>query len=200
MGIIERKQRLKQKNKADILEGALKIGKTEGWQALSMRKIAEIIEYTAPALYEYFPEGKDAIYLELIRLGFLLLGKKLKNTMVYSSEPAILIEKMWLAYWDFAFQEKALYQLMFGINVACCTAEKKLVESDYPDQLFKDIIIRLYATERPSIQDVASKYYTYWSVVHGLISINMVNKGNVEIVNEEILIQSIQAINQSISG
>jgi AcrR family transcriptional regulator len=199
MGFVERKLRLKEKNKADILEGALTIGKTEGWQALSMRKIADMIEYTAPAIYEYFPAGKDAILLELARIGFLLLGKRLKETGSNAIDPAISIEKMWLAYWEFAFEEKALYQLMFGINVAC-GADKKLVESEHPDQLFKAAIRQLYTAEIPSDQEIAAKYYTYWSVVHGLISINMVNKGNSELVNKEILLQSIHAINQSISG
>jgi len=199
MGIVERKLRLKAKNKADILEVALTIGKTDGWQALSMRKIADMIEYTAPAIYEYFPAGKEAILLELARSGFLLLAKRLEDAGNNMTDAAQSVEQMWLAYWKFAFGEKALYQLMFGINVTC-RADKKLTESEYPDQIFKAVIRLLYNSKTPSESEVAAKYYTYWSVVHGLISINMVNKGNSEMVNKEILLQSIHAINQSISG
>lgn len=46
MGIIERKARTRRAIETKILDAAWHIGKTEGWEALSMRKIAEIIEYT----------------------------------------------------------------------------------------------------------------------------------------------------------
>ncbi|HBW80020.1 MAG TPA: TetR family transcriptional regulator, partial [Sphingobacterium sp.] len=42
MGSKERIQRLKDENRTNILDAALQIVKEEGWQALSMRKIADI--------------------------------------------------------------------------------------------------------------------------------------------------------------
>jgi AcrR family transcriptional regulator len=56
--------RLKEETRINILSAALQIVKEEGWQALSMRKIADVIEYTAPIIYEYFA-NKEAILLEL---------------------------------------------------------------------------------------------------------------------------------------
>jgi hypothetical protein len=56
----ERILRLKDETRANILEASLDIVKEEGWAALSMRKIADKIEYTAPIIYEYF-ENKEAI-------------------------------------------------------------------------------------------------------------------------------------------
>ena len=199
MGIIERKQRLKDENRINILKGALSIGKTEGWQALSMRKIADIIEYTAPAIYEYFI-SKEAILQELTRMGYIKMGQRLKDVLESEPDQEKLMEEMWLAYWDFAFEEKALYQLMFGVDMACTAVDKKVLESEYPTLLFKAAIKSLYKTEDTPESEIASKYYTYWSVVHGLISINMVNKGNAEMMNKNILAESITAINQSISG
>jgi len=69
MGIIERKQRQKDDTKLRIVDAALKIGKEQGWNALSMRRIGEIIEYSAPVVYEYFV-NKDALLIELIRMGY----------------------------------------------------------------------------------------------------------------------------------
>ena len=46
--------RLKEDTRMNILKAALQIVKEEGWPALSMRKIADVIEYTAPIIYEYF--------------------------------------------------------------------------------------------------------------------------------------------------
>jgi AcrR family transcriptional regulator len=40
------------------------LAKTEGWASLSMRKIADAIEYSAPVVYDYF-ENKEAILYEI---------------------------------------------------------------------------------------------------------------------------------------
>lgn len=199
MGSTERKLRLKEETRINILQGALGIVKAEGWQSLRMRKIADVIEYTTPVIYEYFA-NKEAILLELTRTGFLCLGKKLKNIMETQVDPLQLMEGMWLAYWDFAFQEKELYQLMFGVDMTCANAVNKLPESDYPALLFKAAIKSLYGNDAPPDAEIASKYYTYWSIVHGLVSINMVNQGSSEVVNKHILLQSIMAINRSIKA
>ncbi len=50
----DRIQRLKEETRVNILDAALQIVKEDGWQALSMRKISDVIEYTAPIIYEYF--------------------------------------------------------------------------------------------------------------------------------------------------
>jgi AcrR family transcriptional regulator len=67
--------RLKEETRINILDAALQIVKEEGWQALSMRKIADVIEYTAPIIYEYF-QTKMRYCLELTRKGYLILSKK----------------------------------------------------------------------------------------------------------------------------
>ena len=46
----ERIARLKEDTRMSILKAALHIAKEEGWEALSMRKIADAIEYTAPII------------------------------------------------------------------------------------------------------------------------------------------------------
>src|SRR5579862_9198254 len=108
----DRIMRMKEENRKNILMASLDIVKEEGWQALSMRKIADKIEYTAPIIYEYYA-NKDAILLELTKKGFEMLANKMKTAAAKYSEPADQIEAMWLAYWNFAFAHKEYYQLMF---------------------------------------------------------------------------------------
>jgi len=198
MGTKDRIQRKRAFNKANILQSALRIGKEEGWQALSMRKLAEVIEYTPPALYGYFPEGKESILEGLTWMGFARLNTIIKAIMQAEEDPERLVQEMWLAYWRFAFEEKEFYQLMFGVNMACRNGGSKDPESDHTAVLFKSAIRRLYIGGTPTEAEVTEKYYTYWSVVHGLVSINMVNHGNADLPNQQILLQSISAINQSI--
>src|SRR5580692_7495258 len=105
MGSKERINRLKENTRVNILDAAHEIVKDEGWQALSMRKIADRIEYTAPIIYEYYA-NKEAILLELTKKGFSLLSDRMKEAKAVHTGLAEQIEAMWLAYWNFAFEHK----------------------------------------------------------------------------------------------
>ena len=137
----ERIQRLKEETRVSILDAAYKIVKEEGWQALSMRKIADEIEYTAPIIYEYY-SNKEAILAELNKKGFIYLAKEMEEAKSKHEDPAGQLEAMWMAYWNFAFKKKELYQLMFGIQMNCCTAQKS-PEAEAPAKLVNDVIKQL---------------------------------------------------------
>src|ERR1700743_2587052 len=107
--------RLKDETRMNILKASLQIVKEEGWPALSMRKIADVIEYTAPTIYEYFP-SKDAIIQDLTGKGNRILARDLEEAKSKHDLPGEQLEAMWLAYWNFAFAYKELYQAMYGVN------------------------------------------------------------------------------------
>ena len=198
MGSKERILRQKEDTRKNILTAALQIVKQEGWAALSMRKIADVIEYTAPIIYEYF-SNKEGILLELTRQGYIHLGVKVKAALESKTKPEEQLEEMWLAYWDFAFEEKQLYQLMYGVDMNCCELQKTMPEAEYTTDLFYDVIEKLI-TKVPVSEDIAClKYYTFWSVIHGLISINLVQKGANEEINQQILKSAINAIIKTIN-
>jgi len=71
MGIEERRDRERQEMKQAILAAARDIAAQEGWQAVTIRKVADRIEYSPPMIYGHF-ENKDAVLLELMREGFRL--------------------------------------------------------------------------------------------------------------------------------
>lgn len=56
MGIAERKIRQKEEVRSSILRAAWKLVVQDGWQALSIRKIADAIEYSVPVIYDHFFE------------------------------------------------------------------------------------------------------------------------------------------------
>ena len=71
MGIAERKQRQKEEVRSSILNAAWRLVESDGWQSLTMRKIADAIEYSAPVIYDHFA-NKEAILLEFIATFFLV--------------------------------------------------------------------------------------------------------------------------------
>lgn len=197
MGSKERIHRLKENTRVNILDAAYDIVKEEGWQALSMRKIAEKIEYTAPIIYEYYA-NKEAILLELSKKGFEMLATRMKAAAEKHTEPAEQIEAIWLAYWNFAFAHKEYYQLMFGVEVNCCLMDELLPAGSTPYDIATEPIRKIMGIDDPEDERVCMKYYTYWSIIHGLISINIVRKGTTDEINRQILKDAITGITRSL--
>jgi AcrR family transcriptional regulator len=197
MGSKERIHRLKENTRGSILDAAHDIVKEEGWQALSMRKIADKIEYTAPIIYEYYA-NKEAILLELTKKGFMLLSCRMKEAAAQHTDLAEQIEAMWLAYWNFAFAEKEYYQLMFGVEVNCCIMDELLPAGSTPYDIAAAPIAKMMGIDDTEDDRVCTKYYTYWSIIHGLISINIVRKGTSDEINRQILRDAITGITRSL--
>ncbi|GAB3930009.1 TetR/AcrR family transcriptional regulator [Mucilaginibacter myungsuensis] len=194
----DRKQRLKDDTRRNILDAALRIGKDEGWQALSMRKIADIIEYTPPVIYEYFA-NKEALMLQLTKLGYCMLAKDMREARDKHTSPEKQLEDMWLTYWNFAFTQKELYQLMFGIEVNCCVWDNSIPEAEVPANMIWEVIGNLMG-DAATEDLICKRYYTFWSVVHGLISINLVRQGVPDGMNEQVLKDAIGGIIHAIKG
>ena len=200
MGSKERIQRIKEETRVNILDAALEIVKEDGWQSLSMRKIADKIEYTAPIIYEYFA-NKEGILMELTRLGNGLLLSDFKAAQKTQDTPEKQLEAMWIAYWNFAFVHKELYQLMFGVDMNCCELTKNLPEAEAARKLMFEVIAEIMTDKNPDTDTICRKYYTFWSIIHGLISINLVGRGvgTTEDMNQHILRDAIQGIIKAIN-
>ena len=185
--------RQKEETRGNILCAAYDIVKEEGWHGLNMRKIADRIEYTAPIIYEYF-SNKDAILNELTKKGFLTLTKQIKAAKENAVTPEEALSDMWQAFWNYAFTDKELYQVMFGVEMTCC--QERCPESDTPYKLFTDVIAQVM--DYPGDEIVKQKYYTFFSIIHGLISINIIGNGLPLDMNKQILKDAIDGIINSI--
>lgn len=115
MSHLERKQREKEEIKQKIVEAARKIALKGGWQMLTIRKIAEEIEYTPPIVYEHF-ENKEDLIREIIFSGFEQQHKEFAELRQTENDPKKLIRIISLQHWDFAFKNVELYQLMFSLE------------------------------------------------------------------------------------
>ena len=177
MGIVERKQRQKEEVKASILAAASKLVEKEGWQALSIRKIADAIEYSVSVIYDHF-ENKEALLLEFTKRGFQLLNAELLKAKKRFANPEQRIEAIAYAYWKFAFSHKEYYQLMYGLGMPGCETVKQIGELSTFTELILEPLRNLIAKSKNKDIDPYLKLHTLWSALHGLISINMMGKGD----------------------
>ncbi|WP_276481091.1 TetR/AcrR family transcriptional regulator [Paraflavitalea pollutisoli] len=174
MGISERRIRQKEEVRNNILATAWQIVREEGWQALSIRKIADAIEYSVPVVYDHFV-NKECILLEFAREGFCLLGRKMAQAKGKHADPAAQLRAMADAYWNFAFKNKEYYQVMFNLGIPCAEAEACtcLPEKINFRTLVGESIGEIMTNSKRTDISVCMKSHTFWSVIHGLISIKM---------------------------
>lgn len=111
MGINERKEREKQEMKDLILETAMNLFIKEGFHNVSIRRIAENIEYSPGTIYLYF-QDKDEILYALHNLAFEKLFKR-QQTVATIKDPLERLRKQGRLYVQFAQENPQYYDLMF---------------------------------------------------------------------------------------
>lgn len=172
MGITERKQRQKEELRKSILNEARRLVRAEGVHALSIRKLADAIEYSVPVVYEHYG-SKDAILQEFVREGYDILTDNLIEAAASAESPEAKLEAMGCRYWDFAFSNREYYQIMFGVGMPTCEAVRSVEELSRFSSVLQEAIQNALDAKK-SHADIFLKFHAFWSMLHGLVSINLV--------------------------
>ena len=114
MGIKERHERDREAVHRAILDAARELFVSEGYQNVSIRKIAERIEYSPAAIYGYFP-SKDDIFLALAEEGFHLLGgdDPERRRRLDALDPVARIRETFWHVYEFSREHPQYFALMF---------------------------------------------------------------------------------------
>ena len=114
MGVKERHEREREATARAILDAARELFVAEGYQNVSIRKIAEKIEYSPAAIYSYFP-SKDDIFLALAEEGFRLLMESAQcSRKAHEHSSAIdCIRAAFLTIYEFSKTHPEHHALMF---------------------------------------------------------------------------------------
>jgi len=162
MAIKDRKLKEKERIKKRIMQSARKIALKSGWDAVTIRKIADSIDYAPPIVYEHF-ENKEDLFKELVYMGFRMLKDELDKAKAKAKDTKSLLKELSLAQWDFAFNNQDLYQLMFSI-------EKPIPSEEmiYNFNLLKDTFFELGKNDKQLVEEIA---LSWMCLSHGAISL-----------------------------
>lgn len=199
MGSKERVERLKADTRRHILDAAMSIVRNEGWQELSIRKIADTIEYTPPVIYCYFL-NKEAISIELARRGYALLISRVEQHLTDVAGPKQRLEAILRAYLEFAIKEKELYQLMYAVGMGLEDVRKTFPGLVIFMDLFREEMAQLVNREALTETFFECKYFTMAAFIHGLVSVNSYFKDIEPAVNDQILKDAIAGMINSVEG
>ena len=173
MEIIERKPRSREHTRSGIMLTAKDIARREGWQAVSIRKIADAIEYSAPIVYEYF-DSKDILLNEIREEGFRHLHLEYDRILKLYRDPEKRLYEISLIQWEFSRNHPEIYQVMYNLDGANCTMPVyQSNEMQGVNDAVCEIIFSFIPKSKESIQRL---YFEWWSMSHGMIVLAMMLK------------------------
>ncbi|NET34005.1 MAG: TetR/AcrR family transcriptional regulator [Cyanothece sp. SIO1E1] len=176
MGVSERREREKQEMKAKILDTATKLIVEKGLEKMTIRSIATAIEYSPRTIYLYFKD-KDEILYALSKRGFQLFVQQFEASQSLAN-PMDRLRDIHERYLRFAFENPALYDIMFILNDPM---NADPVQDGWEIGLKGHSILRttveacIAAGHFPG-QDAATLAFTLWSYVHGMAALKLRNR------------------------
>lgn len=111
MGIAERKEKQKTEIRKMILDASMKLFVEEGFENVTIRKIADLIEYSPTTVYLYFKD-KNEIFYQLHELGFQKMAIS-SQPIAGIENPLLRLHKMGEHYIDFGLANPEYYDVMF---------------------------------------------------------------------------------------
>jgi AcrR family transcriptional regulator len=162
-----RRQRRQELSREEILDAALGLAREGGWEAVTMRAIAQRVDASAAYTYRYF-EARDAILLALTRRGFAQLLDSMRTAADTTTDPADALRKAKHAYVAFALEHPELYQVMYGLGGVRIPAHTTHQEGAAIGDLDARLLSRL--SGRPP-EEHTEDVLVLWAAVHGLITL-----------------------------
>jgi AcrR family transcriptional regulator len=166
MSIQARRERERAERERLIVTAARELAESEGWDAVTTRRLAAEIEYSQPVLYSHF-KGKDAIMAAVAVDGCADLAAQLRAARMSAADPQQALAAVGSAYAAFAERRPALYDAMFthAVDLPFATPEA-------PPAL-REGFGELREVVRPLAGDdnLETLTETFWSGLHGLMTL-----------------------------
>ncbi|WP_443944476.1 TetR/AcrR family transcriptional regulator [Pedobacter sp. AW1-32] len=176
MGIKERKEKHKEDLRQRILDAAKDLFLKDGYDATSIRKIAEKIEFSPTTIYLYYKDKADIMYA-LHQEGFKVLASQF-SVLRYVSDPFERLKAMGRVYMGFAIENPDFYELMFIMKepiefIKTHCGDMEWLEGD-----------EAFAALTKTVDDCKTAGYflkfdtttfalNVWSLMHGLCSLKL---------------------------
>lgn len=189
MGINERKEKQKTELKQLILDASVKLFSEHGYEGFSIRKIADLIEYSPTTVYLYFKD-KTEILFELHEIGFRKM-EAINRDLFEIKNPLLRLHKLGENYIRFGLENPEYYDLMFLIPAPIEFINKMKdcdwIGGDNALNLLKSILQECMDKNLINKGDVNVVAMAVWGMVHGLVSLSIRQRFEKLIVAEEIV-------------
>lgn len=174
MGAKERRERIKQATRQGILVAARQIAQQDGWSALTIRKVADAIEYSPSIVYEYFA-SKDDILRALLQEGFHMLATTMERAQQSTTDPLQQVERVTDAYWHFARENPDLYQVMHGLAGVTMDSAVRADAVQAVCTIAANTLVTWADANNIHLDDPIASAEIMWSLLHGWVSLTLID-------------------------
>ena len=198
MGIAERKEKQKAEIRQQILDASMKLFTDEGFDRVSMRRIAELIEYSPTTLYLYFKD-KNEIFYSLHEMGFAKLNEFNRN-LAEIKNPLLRLHKMGENYVEFGMQNPEFYDVMFIMRAPMEVLEHRgehicWDQGDAALDILKAVLQDCMDQGFMVKGSVEAAAMAIWGMVHGLVSLAIRGRMSHLIPQDQLLDTMHQSLN-----
>ncbi len=166
MGIIERKEREREDMRRLVLNAALRLFIENGFEKVSIRNIADAIEYSPATIYLYFKD-KNELLFALHQQGFQKMVAEFQPIFLLN-DPFARMVAMGRAYIKFAIDNPELFDLMFIMTAPMDAGDDDdWVEGDRAFGLLTQVVQDCIDASVFRKQDVRVAAMMIWSGIHG---------------------------------
>lgn len=148
---------------------------------MTIRRLADEIEYSQPVIYAHF-DNRNAIVAAVALEGFRELGAALRQALDGASGERDGLEKIALAYLDFAERGPALYEAMFVLPT-----ELRFADAESRPEL-RAAFEALAAAVSPFCDDAALGTETVWAALHGLAELERAGRIRPGVRSERVML------------
>jgi AcrR family transcriptional regulator len=174
MGVKERKERDKAEMRERILQSAHKLFIDRGFEEVSIRNIAESIEYSPATIYLYFKD-KNEIFYALHNEAFKKFNDGMGASLSTISEPFERLMVMGEKYIQFAAEHPKYYEIMFIMEspMDCDENREEWEEGNRALAALENVLITCQQVGRFQGQDPRVLAFSIWSYMHGMCSLSL---------------------------
>jgi AcrR family transcriptional regulator len=171
MGVKERKERQKIEMKDLILQSAHQLFLEKGFSEVSIRNIAEAIEYSPATIYLYFKDKNDIFYA-LHGEAFKIFNSAIAS-IVTIKDPLERLFTLGEKYMEFAFSHPKYYDIMFIIEspMQCDENSEDWKEGESALKFLESIVSECVEHGHFKNQDTTILSFSIWSYMHGMCSL-----------------------------
>jgi AcrR family transcriptional regulator len=197
MGVKERKARQKKFLRQEILDAASELFVRDGYENVSMRRIADKIEYSPTTIYLYFKD-KSELLEQVCKETFGRLVQRLSKIMEQPGDPVERLKRGLLAYVQFGLENPHHYRATFMMVLPEGFGGKKMHQDDSPGMQAFAFLTRglgdcLKAGKMPAM-NVELAAQTLWAGVHGITSLLITHRDFPWVGREKVIHSTVDTL------
>lgn len=178
MGVRERRAREKRYLRQEILDAASELFVKEGYENVSMRRIADRIEYSPTTIYLYFKD-KAELLDSICQETFGKLVQRLTKILEQPGDPIERLKRGLLAYVEFGLENPHHYRATFMTPLPEEIDHEKYLKPEAAGIQAFDFLRRCVydciATGRFKSKDAELASQMLWAGVHGITSLLIIH-------------------------